>query len=141
MKMEFFEKPGCINGEKQKKILQQAGHTLTCLNILNHAWTNETLLPFVEGKEPVAMMNYTAPAIKNGSIDPATLSFEQALSLMIESPILIKRPLIRIGDLHIQGFTDKRLQDYLGDWDGSDDVTTCPNLITVSCDERNSKQQ
>jgi nitrogenase-associated protein len=141
MKMEFFEKPGCINGEKQKKILQQAGHTLTCVNILTYAWKNETLLPFVAGKEPATMMNYTAPAIKNGSIDPATLSFEQALSLMVESPILIKRPLIRVEELHIQGFTDKKLQNYLGDWDGSEDVTTCPNLTTISCDDRNSKQQ
>lgn len=82
------------------------------------------------------MMNFTAPAIKSGDIDPASLTAEEALALMLTTPLLIKRPLIRIGDLHIQGFTDKRLQPYLGDWDGSDDVITCPNLHTVSCDDR-----
>lgn len=136
MDMDFFEKPGCINGEKQKRILRAAGNTLNCIDILTFPWQKELLLPFVTGKVPTEMMNSTAPAIKRGEIDPASLNFEEALTMMVASPILIKRPLIRIGDLHIQGFTDARLQPFLGDWDNGDDVVTCPNLQTISCDEQ-----
>lgn len=136
MEIEYFEKPGCINGEKQKHILRQAGHTLRCVNILTYPWTEETLLPFIEGKSAIEIMNGTAPAIKNGEIDPAGLSFAEAMRMMSESPILIRRPLIRIDGMHIQGFTDERLLPYLGGWDGLEDVITCPNLQTVSCDEQ-----
>lgn len=132
----FYEKPGCINGEKQKSILKTAGHTLLCKDILAHPWSKEEILPFVSGKEPLTMMNPTAPDIKNGTIIPAKLSFDEAVQLMINSPILIKRPLIEVDGLFIQGFLDERLQKYLGDWDQKEDVITCPNLATISCDER-----
>lgn len=130
----FYEKPDCINGEKQKAILHRAGHELHCVNILTHPWNEENLLPFVAGKTPVSMMNATAPALKTGLIDPSLLSSEEAMSLMIQDPILIKRPLINVDDLCIQGFDDQRLRPYLGSWDGREDVITCPNLHVISCD-------
>ena len=37
--IHFFEKPGCINGEKQKSILIEAGNALECLNMLEHTWS------------------------------------------------------------------------------------------------------
>ena len=134
--IQFFEKPGCINGEKQKRILLDAGNALDCVNILEHPWSREELTPFVEGKQPSQIMNHTAPAIKKGEIVPADLHYDEAISLMIKTPILIKRPLIRVDGLSIQGFTDERLKPYLGSWDGTDDVVTCPNLKALSCDDR-----
>jgi nitrogenase-associated protein len=134
--IQFFEKPGCINGEKQKDILIKAGHTLECINILEHRWSPEELATFIAEKDPTLIMNYTAPAIKNGEIIPADLAYDEAVRRMIETPILIKRPLIRVDGISIQGFTDDRLAPYLGSWDGTDDVITCPNLLSVSCDEK-----
>lgn len=134
--IEFFEKPGCINGEKQKAILARAGHGVHCIDILTYPWDQQSLLPFLGGGSPVLIMNSTAPAIKNGDLDPEQLSFDEAVDLMIDSPILIKRPLIKVDGLCIQGFTDKRLIPYLGDWSGDEDVVTCPNLATLSCDDR-----
>lgn len=134
--IQFFEKPKCINGEKQKTILLEAGNDLECINILEHTWSREELAPFIAGKEPVLIMNHTAPAIKKGEIVPANLQYNEAVALMIENPILIKRPLIRVDGMSIQGFTDERLTPYLGAWDGKDDVVTCPNLRTLSCDDR-----
>ena len=136
MKVEFYEKPGCINGEKQKAILTKSGNHLKCINILEFPWTRQSLMPFVEGKSPAMMMNSTAPAVKKGEIRPSELSFDEAVSLMIANPILIKRPLIVVSGLHIQGFDDERLKPYLGDWDGAEDVTACPNLTQLSCDEQ-----
>lgn len=134
--IEFYEKPGCINGEKQKNILKAAGHTLFLKDILKYPWDKAALLPFIEGKTPAEMMNHTAPAIKKGEIVPAVLSFAEAVALMVDNPILIKRPLIRVDGLYIQGFADPQLEPYLGKWDGSEDVITCPNLQTLSCDEQ-----
>lgn len=94
------------------------------------------LLEFVVGKKPEAMMNYTAPAVKNGEIIPERLSFKEAVELMVADPILIKRPLVEVDGMKIQGVTDRRLTPYLGSWDGSEDVVTCPNLQTLSCDEQ-----
>jgi nitrogenase-associated protein len=130
----FYEKPGCINGEKQKTILEKAGNSVKCINILTFAWSASALLPFVAGREPIEIMNYTAPAIKNGEIKPDQLNFNEALSLMINNPILIKRPLIHVDGHNIQGFTSTALKPYLGDWDNSEDVITCPKLQTKPCD-------
>lgn len=132
--IEFYEKPNCINGEKQKRILEKAGNTLKCINILQHPWTEDELTPFIQGKNPTQFMNYTAPAIKKGEIKPEELSYEEAVSLMVANPILIKRPLLRIEDMSVQGFLNKRLTPYLGSWDGQEDVVTCPNLQTIPCD-------
>jgi nitrogenase-associated protein len=134
--IQFFEKPGCINGEKQKNILIKAGNILECVNILAHSWSREELALFIAVKDPTLIMNYTAPAIKKGEIIPANLSYDEAVTLMIENPLLIKRPLIRVDGMSVQGFTDERLTPYLGSWDGTDDVITCPNLLSISCDDK-----
>lgn len=131
----FYEKPGCINGGKQKRILETAGHALECRNILEYQWSLEKLLPFIQGKSPSEMMNWTAPAIKKGELNPADLTFDEAVTLMLQDPILIKRPLIYVESQYIQGFNDPRLAPYLGEWPGDEDVTTCPKLQTLSCDE------
>ncbi|MBU0681249.1 MAG: nitrogenase-associated protein [Proteobacteria bacterium] len=132
----FFEKPGCINGDKQKAILRAAGHSLSCIDILKYPWSPEKLLIFVAGKEPSEMINSTAPAVKKGEVVHERLFFDEALNLMVANPILIKRPLIAVNGLSIQGFTDPRLAPFLGDWDGRENVTTCPKLQTLSCDEQ-----
>ncbi|MBC8318151.1 MAG: hypothetical protein H8E41_09610 [Desulfobulbaceae bacterium] len=135
-KILFYEKPGCINNEKQKHILLVAGHSLQCVDILKYPWNQDRLLPFINGKKPEQIINNTAPAVKKGSLDPGQLSFSQAMALMIEDPLLIKRPLIEVDGLCIQGFESNMLKPYLGNWDGSEDVITCPNLQTISCDDK-----
>ncbi len=131
----FYEKPGCINGEKQKKILEAAGHTLRCIDILTYPWSLQKLLPFVAGKAVEEIINHTAPAVKKGEIVPTHLTFDEAVELMVKDPILIKRPLIEVEGQTIQGFMDPGLAVYFGVWDGAEDVVTCPNLKTLSCDE------
>lgn len=93
-------------------------------------------MPYIDGKSPQQMMNCTAPAIKSGEIQQSELGADEAIRLVIENPILIKRPLVAVDGKHIQGFNDERLQPYLGNWDGADDVMTCPNLKAMPCDEQ-----
>lgn len=132
----FYEKPGCLNGEKQKEILRRSGHSLECRNILTFPWSAANLFPFIVGKTAQQIMNDTAPAIKQGKINPEALSFEETIVLMTSDPILIRRPLIEVDGLFIQGFDNPALKPYLGHWDNSEDVITCPNLHTFSCDEQ-----
>lgn len=127
-KIQFYEKPGCVNGEKQKKVLLEAGNELNSTNILEHPWSREELLKFVVGKNPSTMMNYTAPAIKNGEISPEDLTFDEAIDLMVENPILIKRPLVVVDGKYIQGFTDEQLLPYVGGEDQSKKDWKCPKL-------------
>ena len=77
-------------------------------------------------------MNHTAPAMKKGEIVAINQQYEEAVSLMIKNPILIKSPPIRVGGLSVRGFTGESLTPYLGSWDGKNDVVTCPISHTIS---------
>lgn len=110
----FYEKPGCINNTKQKALLQAAGHTLEARNLLTEAWTAARLWAFF-GDLPVAeWFNRTAPQIKSGEIIPEQLAAETALALMIQSPLLIRRPLLQVGNQRAVGFDKNHLAAWIG---------------------------
>ena len=111
----FYQKPGCINNTKQLKLLTAAGHQVEPMSLLEHGWTAAQLQAFFATKPLTECFNYTAPAIKNGEIDPQTLSDEQALAAMIAQPLLIKRPLMIIDGQHfIQGFDQHYIDQLIG---------------------------
>lgn len=90
----FYEKPGCISNAKQKALLRAHGLELHVKNLLEEPWTPERLRPFF-GSRPVRdWVNPTAPRIKQGEVRPETLDEATALALMVEDPLLIRRPLI-----------------------------------------------
>jgi nitrogenase-associated protein len=90
----FFEKPGCLSSAKQKALLVSLGHRLTVRDLLAEPWTAERLRPFF-GDLPVPdWFNPTAPRIKQGEVRPETLDEPTALALMLDDPLLIRRPLI-----------------------------------------------
>ena len=123
----FFEKPGCINGARQKSLLRKAGHNLDVRNLLEEPWTAETLRPFF-GRLPVsAWFNVTAPRIKSGEVDPEVLDEKQALDLMISDPVLIRRPLMQVGDQRRVGFDIAEVDAWigLGSFDHEQDVESC----------------
>jgi nitrogenase-associated protein len=127
-KVIFYEKPGCINNTRQKELLRAAGHDLEVRNLLEEAWTaNELKLYF--GKLPVAScFNRTAPAVKAGEINPDEVSEEEALSLMINMPLLIRRPLIQVEGEYRIGFDMEDIHQWIGlsEIDFVEDVETCP---------------
>jgi len=110
----FYEKPGCTNNTKQKALLKAAGHTVEAHNLLTEAWTMETLRPFF-GDLPVAdWFNYSAPPIKSGEIIPAQLDAQTALNLMIQNPLLIRRPLLQVGERREFGFDQNKIATWIG---------------------------
>ncbi len=132
----FYEKPGCINNTRQKKLLAAAGHEVVALNLLTEAWQPDRLRPFF-GKLAVRnWFNYSAPAIKHGEIDPENLTEPEALALMLKNPLLIRRPLMQVGDSLMAGFDQYAVDDWIGlkETQTYQDIESCPRtLAQASC--------
>ncbi|MFW6357609.1 MAG: ArsC/Spx/MgsR family protein [Chroococcales cyanobacterium] len=125
----FYEKPGCINNGKQIALLRAAGHEVITYDLLKTPWTVDSLRPFF-GDRPVAeWFNQTAPSIKSGEVVPEQLSPETALELMVNDPLLIRRPLIQVEDIYQSGFDATKINAWIGLATPTpfDDLETCPH--------------
>ena len=110
----FYEKPGCKGNLRQKTLLAAAGHTVQAKSLKAEAWTADRLLAFL-GTLPVgAWFNPAAPAVKSGEIVPENISVEHALHLLLENPLLIRRPLMEIGDEGQVGFDIAAVDAWIG---------------------------
>lgn len=110
----FWEKPGCLGNKRQKAILEASGHRLEVRNLLAEPWTAESLRPFF-GQRPVSTwFNPTNPRVKAGDIDPAALSEQEALALMVAEPLLIRRPLMQVGEERRSGFDVPQVHAWIG---------------------------
>jgi nitrogenase-associated protein len=110
----FWEKPGCGGNAKQKAWLQSAGHTLDVRDLLSWPWTRESLLAFV-GHLPVAeWFNRAAPRVKSGEVVPEQLDAEAALQVLLAEPLLIRRPLMQVGETRRVGFDPAAVDAWIG---------------------------
>ncbi|MBN2530881.1 MAG: hypothetical protein JXR76_31130 [Deltaproteobacteria bacterium] len=100
----FFEKPGCINNTKQKKLLSLAGHEVVAKNLLTHPWTKAELLSYLTAIPLKDWFNPTAPAITRGGFTPESQTEDSAVTAMLADPLLIRRPLIEIAGKKMAGF-------------------------------------
>jgi nitrogenase-associated protein len=90
----FFEKPGCGGNTRQRAALLAAGHTLERRNLLTAHWTREKLLEFFAPLPVAQWFNTAAPRVKSGELKPEALSPDAALELLLNEPLLIRRPLM-----------------------------------------------
>ncbi|YAF96096.1 MAG: ArsC/Spx/MgsR family protein [Nodularia sp. CChRGM 3473] len=110
----FYSKPGCKGGVKQKVLLTAAGHEVVAYNLLTEPWTVERLRSFF-GDRPVAeWFNRSAPRVKSGEVVPEKLDAQTALVLMLQDPLLIRRPLLEVGDRREVGFDVEQLDAWIG---------------------------
>ena len=136
----FYEKPGCINNTRQKKLLAAAGHQVVALNLLTEPWKKDRLRAFFGEQAVRDWFNVSAPAIKLGEIEPDKLSEQEALTLMLENPLLIRRPLMQVGNSLMAGFDQQAVDDWIGlkeietTRDTNQDMESCPRpLAQASC--------
>lgn len=132
----FYEKPGCINNTRQKKLLAAADHQVVALNLLTESWQKDRLRAFFGELAVRDWFNYSAPALKYGEIDPDELSEQQALALMLENPLLIRRPLMQVGDSLMAGFDQQAVDKWIGlkEIETHQDLENCPRpLAQPSC--------
>ncbi|MEH2267612.1 MAG: ArsC/Spx/MgsR family protein [Nostoc sp.] len=110
----FYSKPGCKGGTKQKVLLTAAGHEVIPYNLLTEPWTVERLRSFF-GDRPVAeWFNRSSPKVKSGEVVPEKIDAESALVLMLREPLLIRRPLLEIGDRREVGFDVEKIDAWIG---------------------------
>lgn len=132
----FYEKPGCINNTRQKKLLAAAGHQVVALNLLTEPWQPTRLRAFFGDLAVRDWFNYSAPPLKYGEIDPENLTAQQALALMVENPLLIRRPLMQAGDSLMAGFDQQAVDNWIGlkAIEADQDMESCPRpLAQTSC--------
>jgi len=124
----FYEKVGCGNNTKQKQMLEKAEHQVIAKNLLVENWTTETLRPYF-GNLPVAQwFNLAAPKIKNKELDPNDFNESSALEIMIKEPLLIRRPLMKVGEEYRVGFDQNTVDEWigLGEAKSNQDIESCP---------------
>jgi len=132
----FWEKPGCMGNKRQKQILEDSGHQLDVRNMLTQGWSKEELRPFFGAKPVSEWFNMTNPDVKAGNIVPSALNAEEALDLMVAEPLLIRRPLMQVGDERMCGFDVAAVDAWLGLADsavGEGDPQQCQHPVGA-CD-------
>jgi len=110
----FYEKTGCKNNTKQKTLLTAAGHEVIPYNLLTEPWTVERLRSFFGDRPVVEWINRAAPAVKSGEVVPENLDAQTAMILMLRDPLLIRRPLIQVGDRREVGFDVEKINAWIG---------------------------
>jgi nitrogenase-associated protein len=113
-KVIFYEKPGCGGNARQKALLISSGHDVEVRNLLTATWTPATLRPFFGTKPMSEWFNPSSPRIKAGSIHPDKLHEHAVLVMMIEDPLLIRRPLMQVGDRREAGFDQADVDAWIG---------------------------
>ncbi|MGZ8955943.1 MAG: ArsC/Spx/MgsR family protein [Methylovulum sp.] len=132
----FYEKPGCINNTRQKKLLTAAGHQVVAKNLLTEIWKPDRLRAFFGETAVRDWFNYSAPTIKYGDVDPETLTETEAVALMLENPLLIRRPLMQVDEQLMAGFDQQRVIDWIGlnETVSGQDLQSCPQApVEMGC--------
>jgi nitrogenase-associated protein len=121
----FYEKPGCGTNARQKRMLEAAGHTIIAGNLLTEPWTAERLRGFFGATPVSSWFNAAAPRVKSGEIDPESIEAPAALALMLNDPLLIRRPLVEAGSQRCAGFDREPVISLLGKSENREDVQGC----------------
>ncbi|WP_448044897.1 ArsC/Spx/MgsR family protein [Bradyrhizobium liaoningense] len=110
----FYQKPGCGTNARQIRALEAAGHQVIAKSLLTEPWTAERLLAFF-GATPVASwFNPAAPRVKSGDLKPAEIDAAGAIALMLDDPLLIRRPLVDVDGARCAGFDREPIPSLLG---------------------------
>ncbi|MFN7503822.1 MAG: ArsC/Spx/MgsR family protein, partial [Dolichospermum sp.] len=54
------------------------------------------------------------PRVKSGEVNPENITAENALIMMLRDPLLIRRPLIQVGDRREIGFDVEKIDTWIG---------------------------
>lgn len=132
----FFTKSGCQTGAKQLATLQEAGHEVDVQSILDHNWTADELASYF-GDLPVAQwFNRNSPRIKSGEVDPGAYDRASGLAAMCADPLLIRRPLMKVGDSMKCGFDLQDIAEWIGlspqALERNEDLKSC-SAVTAEC--------
>lgn len=109
----FYEKPGCGTNARQKRLLEQAGHRVEARSLLAEPWTGPGLRSFFGETPVVTWFNPAAPRIKAGAVLPEAMDGDAAIAVMLDDPLLIRRPLVEAEGRRCAGFDRAPVTDLL----------------------------
>jgi len=112
--IQFFTKIGCLTAQKQIALLQEAGHQIVLQDLLAHPWTSEELRSYFGSLSVQEWFNPNATRIKTGELDPEAYAADEALALMLEDHLLIRRPLLESGGIRKCGFDPAAIHAWVG---------------------------
>ncbi len=113
-KVVFYEKPGCGGNARQKALLIASGHELEVRNLLAEPWTATSLRPYFGAKPLPEWFNASSPRVKSGAVRPGELTPDAALAMMVADPLLIRRPLMQVGERRESGFDHAKVDAWIG---------------------------
>ncbi len=128
----FYEKPGCVTNAKQKKMLRASGYLIIERNLLEHGMDQATLRTFFAHLPVNEWFNPNAPKIKNNELDISGLDEAKALELMMAEPILIRRPLMVIGENRYCGFDHEDIRAIITGTEYAKEPETCSHTACAS---------
>jgi nitrogenase-associated protein len=131
--IQFYQKPGCATNARQKRMLEAAGHIVIAKSLLAEPWTAERLHGFFGSMPLVAWFNPASPRIKSGEIAPETLDAATAIALMLDDPLLIRRPLVEADGHKCAGFDREPVTSLLGDRPNADTDACSRPQATAPC--------
>ena len=110
----FYGKPGCAGNRRQLLALREAGHAVEVRDLLAEPWTAPALGAFLAEHVPADWFNRSAPRVKSGEIVPERLEAEAALALLLADPLLIRRPLLQVGETRRLGWDSAVVDRWIG---------------------------
>ncbi|NJO67648.1 MAG: hypothetical protein HC826_01515 [Rhodospirillales bacterium] len=110
----FYAKPGCKGNARQLQVLQASGHRVVVRDLLSEPWTAERLHGFFGERKVVDWFNRSAVRIKSGEIVPEHLSAEAAMTLLLDDPALIRRPLMEAAGERRAGWEPEEIARWIG---------------------------
>ena len=110
----FYEKRGCAGNARQKRLLEASGHQVIARDLLAEPWSAARLRSFFKQTAVRDWFNRSAPRVKSGAVDPDRLDADAALRLMLIEPLLIRRPLMEVGDERMVGFDTEAVRSWIG---------------------------
>ncbi len=110
----FYEKSGCVGNARQKALLIASGHQLEVRDLRQQFWSNVRLLEFLADLPVAQWFNPAAPAIKSGAVVPHQLDELSALALLRHNPLLMRRPLLQVGEERRVGFDAVAIDAWIG---------------------------
>ena len=99
-----------------RELLVQNGLSVSERDYFKEPFTEDELRQLIaEVGEPgvSAMFASRSPSLKKMGLNPAELSDERKVSLMLEEPRLVRRPIVRLGDRLIIGASVKVITEAL----------------------------
>ena len=91
---------------KVRAWLSQEGVELEARDFFEDTFTGDELRTLIEGRSPSDVFSWKSPSFRKLGAERASLSDDQLISLMLDEPRLIRRPLVLVnGELVIGGDT------------------------------------